>query len=114
MNNLFLCPNEVHHDWMSRSTNSAWISENTIRLTLPYLDAANDYIEVYVQKKRNGYLLSDDGETLSLIQDRIRDSAKAKEILQSSGVSLNNENEITMECREKNLPKRSTCLRCAS
>ena len=106
MSNIFLCPNEVYLDWMSRSINSVGISKNTIRLTLPYLDAANDYIKVYVQTKENGYLLTDDGETLSLIQNKIRGNAEAKEILQSSGVSLSNDDEITMECSERDLPEK--------
>lgn len=93
-------------DWLSRSIEVFKIDHDTTRLTLPYLDAANDCIEIYIREKGDGYLLTDDGETLALKQNGIKVNEKAKEIMDFSGVSLGEDNEITMECCEKDLPEK--------
>ena len=48
---------------------------NAVEITTPFLDRHNDYIQIYVRKSDDGYLLTDDGETI--------------EDLEMSGVSLN-------------------------
>lgn len=35
-----------------------------VKITTPYLDRHNDHIEVYIVKEPDGYLLTDDGQTL--------------------------------------------------
>lgn len=50
----------------------AWLKEKTqlrqldewVEITTPYLDRHNDYIQIYVKKKDDGFLLTDDGYTI--------------------------------------------------
>jgi len=51
----------------------AWLKDKTalrqvdgwVEITTPYLDRHNDYIQIYAMKENGGYLLSDDGYTIS-------------------------------------------------
>ncbi len=51
----------------------AWLRDRTllrqvddwVEITTPYLDRHNDYIQIYAQKENGGYLLTDDGYTVS-------------------------------------------------
>ncbi len=51
-------------DW-----NKCWLDNQTnfeedfgiLTITMPFLDADNDYIQIYVTKSENGYLLTDNG-----------------------------------------------------
>lgn len=54
-----------------------------IEITTPYLDRHNDYIQIYVKKTDNGYLLTDDGYTLSDLEDTgfIPNTAQRKSLL---------------------------------
>ncbi len=51
----------------------AWLKNKTmlrpiddwIEITTPYLDRHNDYIQIYARKENGGFLLTDDGHTIS-------------------------------------------------
>lgn len=51
----------------------AWLKDKTqlrqinqwVEITTPYLDRHNDYIQIYARKDNNGFLLTDDGYTIS-------------------------------------------------
>jgi len=82
----------------------AWLKDRTalrqvkdwIEITTPYLDRHNDYLQIYVKRENNGFILTDDGYT---IEDLKRsgcelESKKRKELLALTlngfGVKLEN------------------------
>lgn len=46
-------------------SNEIQISANITKLTLPFLDNLNDCTEIFIIKKDNEYIITDNGETLS-------------------------------------------------
>lgn len=84
MNNINLLI-ESYYSWLRDKTawknieNSDWLS-----ITAPYLDRHNDYIQIYLKKTSNGYLLTDDGDTIEgLRADGCKlDSQKRQQLLQ--------------------------------
>lgn len=64
---------EKYQAWLKDRTALRAIG-NAVEITTPFLDRHNDYIQIYVRKSDDGYVLTDDGETI--------------EDLEMSGVSL--------------------------
>lgn len=93
---------------------SSWLKENIeqrnvdgiISLTLPYLDRANDFIEVYIIKEKDNFLLTDDGETLNSLElegfNFSIESEQLNSILNSFGVQRE-ENELIIRCQQNEL-----------
>lgn len=55
-----------------------------VEITSPYLDRNNDYIQIYLKKDEEGYLLKDGGSTITgLIQEGcLLDTPKRQKLLQ--------------------------------
>ena len=55
-----------------------------VEITAPYLDRNNDYIQIYLKKDEEGYLLTDGGSTITgLIQEGCSlDTPKRQKLLQ--------------------------------
>ena len=83
MNNINLLI-ENYYSWLKDKTawknikNTGWLS-----ITAPYLDRHNDYIQIYLKKRSDGYLLTDDGDTIEgLRADGCKlDSLKRQQLL---------------------------------
>lgn len=82
-----------YYAWLRDKT--AWKQINKwIEITTPYLDRNNDYMQIYLSKHDNDFLLTDDGATINgLAQEGCAlDSPKRKKLLQMMlngyGVSL--------------------------
>lgn len=92
---------EVYSSWLKQNI-SQKDNNGVISLVLPYLDKDNDFVEIYIVKEKNGFTLTDDGETLnSLKMEGIsfsKDSKKLNSILDSFGV-LREENELVVKCQ---------------
>ena len=53
-------------NFLYRQTNIIRINDQVSRITTPFLDAQNDFVEIYiVQKDENSFMLTDDGITLN-------------------------------------------------
>lgn len=65
---------EQYQAWLKDRTALRAVG-NAVEITTPFLDRHNDYIQVYVRKSEDGYVITDDGETI--------------EDLEMSGVFLN-------------------------
>jgi len=82
-----------------------WLKDKTvlrqvkdcIEITTPYLDRHNDYLQIYVKRDNNGFILTDDGYTIGDLRQSgcELESKKRKELLALSlngfGVKLDNE-----------------------
>ncbi len=70
-----------------------WLKDKTIlkqtqewvEITTPFLDRHNDYVQIYIKKEGNQFILTDDGYTLSDLKQSgcILETPKRKQILQT-------------------------------
>lgn len=70
-----------------------WLKDKTIlkqtqewvEITTPFLDRHNDYVQIYVKKEGNQFILTDDGYTLSDLRQSgcVLETPKRKQILQT-------------------------------
>lgn len=68
-----------------------WVKDNTklreieewIEITTPYLDRHNDYLQIYVKRENNGFILTDDGYIIQDLENSgcKLDSRKRQELL---------------------------------
>jgi hypothetical protein len=82
-----------YYIWLKDKT--AWKNiDKWVEITTPYIDRNNDYIQIYLKKTGNGYLLTDDGATILGLKEEgcALDSPKRQELLELAlnghGVSL--------------------------
>ena len=96
---------EAYLKWLSENIEQDQIGEDVYRVTLPYLNRNNDYIDLYVVRREDGlYRITDDGWTisdLSLSGFKLKLSTSRRTILDSVlasyGVSLSDESEMFVE-----------------
>jgi len=55
---------DSYHNWLKDKTSLRQIKD-WIEITTPYLDRHNDYIQIYAKKNGEGFTLTDDGYTIS-------------------------------------------------
>ncbi len=86
---------EKYYSWLKKKTTFKNIN-TWVEITAPYLDRNNDYIQMYLKKTNTGYLLTDDGETITgLKMEGLKlDSLKRQELLQMTvrGYGVQEEN----------------------
>jgi hypothetical protein len=56
--------NNYYH-WLQEKTIVKQIGSDWVEITTPYFDRHNDYIQIYVRKETNHYIITDDGYTIS-------------------------------------------------
>lgn len=73
---------DAYAAWLRDKTQLRQI-QNWVEITTPYLDRHNDYIQIYARKDNGGFLLTDDGYTITdLEQSGCKlDSPKRKDLL---------------------------------
>ena len=94
-------------EWLKANTKEVQLGKNINRLTAPLLDVNNDCIEIYISKTDTGFILSDDGETISNLElSNVRITGKRKEIIKrlirSYGVQLSEDGQLFTECSLQN------------
>lgn len=100
-------------NFLNRQTNIVQVDDHVSRITAPFLDAQNDFIEIYiVQQGENSFLLTDDGITLDDLEMQgvhFEKASKRYEILQHIlyGLSIDiQENTLCTKADEKNLAQK--------
>lgn len=91
-------------NWLHQNIELVTLNGNKVRLTAPFLDINNDYIELYIIKHNDIYVLTDIGETISnleLSNFKIREGGYReillKSLVSSYGITLNGDN-LSVEC----------------
>jgi hypothetical protein len=87
-----------YYKWLKEKTVSSQI-EDWVEITTPYIDRHNDYMQIYIKKSGDSFILTDDGYTIDdlLISGVKLDSQKRNELLK---ITLNgfgimrNDNEL--------------------
>jgi hypothetical protein len=95
---------ENYSAWLRNKTELRQLKDSpTVSISTPFLDRHNDCLEIYVSQQDNGFLLSDDGETiadLAMCGMSFERSQKRQELLKDTlngfGVRLENGREITI------------------
>ncbi len=97
--------------WLKLNMAVEDIGNGVIEITSPFLDRYNDYIQIYVIPNKNGgYLLSDDGYTISnlLMSGMDFNTQKRKSelevILNGFGVKKDERDALTVNCSVTNYP----------
>lgn len=91
MNNI----TQICTDWILDNLSLEEIEADKFILQTPFLDRHNDCIEIYIEKKEDGYLISDSGDNFS---ENIRPT-----ILNGLGITVV-KNELTKYSSAKKLP----------
>jgi len=59
-----------YYDWLKAKT--AWREINGwVEITTPYLDRHNDYIQIYLRRQGNEWVLTDDGYKIADLLNRV-------------------------------------------
>ncbi|SHK55154.1 DUF1829 domain-containing protein [Paramaledivibacter caminithermalis] len=96
--------------WLKENMSIKTIKDDVLELTSPFLDRHNDYMQIYIIKTDNGYILSDDGYTINdlMLSGLEFNTAKRKKILNTIlngyGVELDENDILKVKCNIANFP----------
>ncbi|PZN69614.1 MAG: hypothetical protein DM484_29380 [Candidatus Methylumidiphilus alinenensis] len=99
---------ENYYKWLKHKTSLKQVN-GWEEITTPYFDRHNDYIQIYLKKKGDDFIITDDGYTITdLIQsgcaiDSPRRNALLKSTINGFGVRLSNES-IEVTTTQDNFP----------
>lgn len=102
---------KMYLDWLQDNEKYTDLSNDSVRIETPFLDASLDNIIIYVDKMANGTLkISDGGWTLDYLETHglnfTKESHRYKllhSVLKTFGLELNDD-EITISCNKENFP----------
>lgn len=102
-----------YYQWLRKNTTTEEGRNGWHCIDTPFMGAFNDSIEIYIQKKEDLILLSDDGETLNNLELQgvnIQGSKKRREIIDdillNYGVKKKENSELILEANEKSFPQK--------
>ena len=104
--------------WLKENIDQCKVNDTTYRMTLPFMDRNNDFIDIYIIAKDNGsYLITDDGATLNdllLSGFEFNSGTRRKNILDSIitayGITRTESNELVTNCSSSDLPLKKHLL----
>jgi hypothetical protein len=72
-----------YYRWLKDKTNVKQIGNDWAQITTPHLDRHNDYLQIYVRKEKNKFILMDDGYIISDLKNSgcSIDSSKRQDLL---------------------------------
>ena len=97
--------------WLKAGISVAEVRAGVCEITTPFVDRHNDSLQLYLLQENGGYVLTDDGYTLSNLEMSGVDLSSPKRqrilktILQGFGVSVV-EGALRVEAQRSNLPRR--------
>lgn len=100
---------DKYNGWLKDKTVLKTINEKWVEITTPNLDRHNDYLQVYVRKEGNSYLITDDGYIINDLTDSgcPLDSPKRQELLKITlagfGVQIDG-NKLIVNATSDNFP----------
>lgn len=101
--------------WLKDKTQLRSIRDSWVEITTPYLDRHNDCLQIYVQKKDDGYILTDDSYILNDLEMSGCElsSKRRQEILNTTlagfGVQRQ-ESALTVHASKNNFPQKKHAL----
>ncbi|MBQ9535412.1 MAG: DUF1829 domain-containing protein [Clostridia bacterium] len=101
---------DTYVSWLKQNMTALQLDSGAVEISSPFLDRHNDYIQIYVVKDNNGFILTDDGYTISDLElsGLSFNTPKRKEelqtILRSFGISLDDKGNMFCKCNQSNYP----------
>lgn len=96
--------------WLRQNTTALQLKNGAVEITSPFLDRHNDYIQIYVVKDGDGYIITDDGYTIvdlessGLSFNTPKRQEELRGVLQGFGVYISKDKELFCKCNESNFP----------
>jgi len=97
-----------YYDWLRDKTILKKLDKGWFEIETPYLDRDNDYIQIYIKKEGQTYILSDGGYTIDDLEDNgvNFNNEKRERILQiimnNFNISKQNDKSLIIEANESN------------
>lgn len=107
---------KIYLDWLNQNIEQKKITDNTYRITLPFLDRHNDMIDIYIIKQRENYLLTDDGNTIHDLEisgiglEKGRRKELLDQMLTAYGVKMDDNCALTATASISDLPLKKHML----
>ncbi len=104
--------------WLKDKTALRLIGKEWVEITTPYLDRHNDYLQLYAKREEQGFLLTDDGYTITDLHNSgcPIDSPKREELLKTTlagfGIQCN-DNALAQNESAQELMSEDTLMRMA-
>ncbi|MFZ5632713.1 MAG: DUF1828 domain-containing protein [Bacillota bacterium] len=98
-------------EWLRQKISVENINGDACEITTPFLDRHNDHLQIYVKRSGNGFLLTDDGYTISDLRlsgcefSTEKRKQMLNNVLNGFGVRLIN-SELVVETRPDNFPQK--------
>ena len=90
---------KAYFNYLNELAGQTRLSKTIQRLSLPYLDSYNDYIDVYIIKNEDGSCtISDDGWTISLLHDDADLTEEDEFIIDLYDITKNEDNSLSITC----------------
>ena len=102
--------------WLKQNTTALQLENGVVEISSPFLDRHNDYIQIYVVRNEDGFILTDDGYTIADLElsGLTFNTAKRREeletILRSFGVAIDDKKNIYCKCNQSNFPSKKHSL----
>lgn len=91
---------QIYLDWIKHNSSQVRVGDYE-EITTPFVDSHNDYIQFYITRTKNGYLLTDDGYTISDLEicgcdvKSKKRSTMISQLAESLGVFVQNGSLVT-------------------
>lgn len=102
--------------WLRQNTTALQLENGAVEISSPFLDRHNDYIQIYVVKDGDNFILTDDGYTIADLElsglnfNTPKRKEELQTILRSFGISLDNHGGMYCKCNPTNFPFRKHSL----
>jgi hypothetical protein len=99
-------------DWIKTNIFLSQVNDEVIKITSPFVDRHNDCIEIYAVRDDNGYILTDDGYTISDLElcgikfDTGRRKEALDETLAGFGIKRSDSDALYCNCGLGSFPSR--------
>jgi len=96
--------------WVKDKTILKQLQDDWVQVTTPHIDRHNDYLQIYIRKEDNGFVITDDGYTIRDLVDcgcELK-SNKRQELLKMTlagfGVHLKDDHTLVIQTTPENFP----------
>lgn len=109
---------DIYIKWVKENIDQFQINSNTYRISMPFLDRNNDYVEFYIiRTDSNKYILTDEAATINDlfmcgfdIQKNSKRERILKSIVESFGVNISDDYKLTVDSTLADIPQRKHML----
>lgn len=107
---------DAYLSWLKQNTITNQLANDVVEISAPFLDRHNDYIQLYIAKDKDGFILTDDGYTISDLEmsgltfHTQKRKEELKTILNGFGVSTDQQGNLFCKCHASDFPEKKHSL----